>query len=97
LDSAGNPTTAVLAVGLLLRVVDPFGRSLTFGYDFNTRIAKVTDPAGGVYLYGYDTSNNIVSVTYPDSKQRQYVYNEPALNGGTSRPNLLTGIVDENG
>src|SRR5581483_12021609 len=97
LDAAGNPTTGVLPVGQLLRVVDHFGRSLGFGYDGNYRMVKMTDPAGGAYIYGYDAKDNIVSVTYPGGAQRQYMYNEPALNGGVDRPNLLTGIVDENG
>jgi YD repeat-containing protein len=97
LDASGNPTAAVLPRRLLLRVEDPFGRSLTFGYDARGRIVKMTDPSGGIHLYGYDVQNNVVSVTYPDGAQRQYRYNEPTLNGGVSRPNLLTGIIDENG
>src|SRR5581483_1050574 len=91
------PTPAVLPAKILLRVADHFGRALAFGYDARLRIVKLTDPSGGAALYGYDAKDNIVSVTYPGGARRVYVYNEAALNGGVDRPNLLTGIVDENG
>jgi YD repeat-containing protein len=100
LDSAGNPTSAVLQLGLLLRVADNFGRTLTFGYDQFSHIVKITDPAGGIFLYGYAAQTsltNLTSVTYPDGHQRQYEYNEPAQTGGANLPYSLTGITDENG
>jgi YD repeat-containing protein len=100
LDAAGNPTTAVLQLGLLLRVADNFGRTLTFGYDQFSHIVKITDPAGGVFLYGYSAQTsltNLTSVTYPDGHQRTYQYNESAQTGGANLPYALTGITDENG
>jgi YD repeat-containing protein len=101
LDAAGNPTAELLPKGLLLRVRDHFGRSLTFGYDSLWRIVKITDPAGGTYLYTYAPAgngfSNLVSAEYPDGQVRQYHYNEPPHTSGTSKPNALTGITDENG
>jgi len=101
LDAAGDPTAELLPKGLLLRVKDHFGRSLTFGYDSLWRIVKITDPAGGAYLYTYAPAgngfSNLVSVEYPDGQVRQYHYNEPTHTSGTSKPNALTGITDENG
>jgi YD repeat-containing protein len=97
LDASGNPTTVVLAKGLLLRVTDAFGRAIQFGYDSSYRIVKITDPAGGAILYGYGARSNLTTVTYPDGKQRQYLYNEPTQTGGATLPYTLTGIVDENG
>jgi len=77
LDAAGNATTAVLPIGILLRVTDHFGRTLTFGYDSLSRIVKVTDPANGAFLYGYSAPTslaNLTSVTFPDGRQRLYQY-----------------------
>lgn len=97
LDAQGNPTTEVLPRGLLLRVTDPFGRTLQFGYDSASRVIKVTDPAGSVIRYGYGIHRTLTSVTYQDgTTQRQYRYNEPAHTGGANLPNNLTGIEDEN-
>jgi YD repeat-containing protein len=101
LDAAGNPTAELLPKGLLLRIRDHFGRSLTLGYDSLWRIVKIADPAGGTYLYTYAPAgngfSNLVSVEYPDGQVRQYHYNEPTHTSGTSKPNALTGITDENG
>ena len=99
-DAAGNPTAAVLPTGLLLRVADHFGRTLTFGYDSLSRVVKLTDPAGGAYIYTYSAPTaqaNLASVTFPDGSQRGYSYNEPAQTGGANLPFALTGITDENG
>jgi len=97
LDANGNPTTTVIPAGTLIRVTDPFGRVLGFGYDTSSRIAKVTDPDGGIYRYQYGANNNIATVTYPDLHTRQYLYNEAANTVGANLPRALTGIVDENG
>lgn len=102
LDATGTATTAILPAGLLIRVSDPAGRTLTYGYDATNRVVKMLDPAGGVYLYTYDPNNNLASVTYPDGKTRQYLYGETANvsstpNAGVSYTHALTGILDENG
>jgi RHS repeat-associated protein len=108
LDAAGNPTTFVLPAGLLLRVTDTFGHTLSFGYDRSSHIVKLTDPVGGVYRYAYDEStsvvlsghvpgNNLTSITYPDGSRRLYWYNEQDKTANTDLAHALTGITDENG
>ncbi len=82
---------------LLQRVTDASGRSLSFAYDSNNRLATVTLPDGGTLTYGYDTTGNLTSVQYPDGKTRQYVYNEASLTSNKSQPTALTGVIDEKG
>lgn len=102
-DANGNATTAVLPANLLIRVIGASGRSLSFRYDANKRVADVTDPAGNSYIYGYDAANNLASVSYPDTTpadrtdnpRRQYLYNETGLTPG-DLPHALTGVIDEN-
>ncbi|MHB8425415.1 MAG: RHS repeat-associated core domain-containing protein [Gammaproteobacteria bacterium] len=76
---------------LLTSVTDPFGRMLKFTYNSNDQIQTMTNPAGGVYTYSYDSNNNLIEVTYPDNSAVQYQYQD------SSFPNVLTGILDENG
>lgn len=82
---------------LLQRVTDAGGRSLSFAYDSNNRLAAVTLPDGGTLTYGYDSIGNLTSVRYPDGKTRQYVYNEASLTSNKSQPTALTGVIDEKG
>ena len=95
-DTLTDPSIAP-KVGLLLTVVAPGGRALSFTYDTNARIHQLTLPDGGTFVYGYDTTGNLTTVQYPDGKTRQYVYNESTLTGGNNLPSAMTGIVDENG
>jgi YD repeat-containing protein len=97
LDSNWNATSTSLPPGLLIGVIDNFGRSLTLGYNVSSQLVQVTDPAGLNYRYTYDGSGNLSTVVYPDGKARQYLYNESAYTGGASLPNSVTGILDENG
>ena len=88
-------TSTPLPAGLLLRVTDPFGRKVEFGYDAILKLVRMTDPESRNYLYGYDTNSNVASVTYPTGHTRTYHYNEPGLSPGNIRYHL-TGITDEN-
>jgi YD repeat-containing protein len=105
LDAAGLATTAILPAGKLIRITDPEGRSLQFGYDAAGRVVKLTDPAGGTTLYGYIgplLTDNLTSVTRPDGTTRTYLYGEAANvsatpDAGVSYAHALTGIIDENG
>jgi RHS repeat-associated protein len=91
-------TSIPLSEGILIRVTDFKGRSMSFGYNASGYLVRMTDPTGSNYLYQFDISKgNLVAVTYPDDRTRTYHYNEPAHNGGTSQPFALTGITDENG
>ncbi|WP_158628845.1 RHS repeat protein [Dyella choica] len=90
-----SSTGTVLPGGLLRKVTDARGRSLTFGYDSQLNLVSVTEPDGGVLGYGYDTSGNLIGVTYPDGKQRQYLYDESAYSAAGSNQGKLTGTIDE--
>ncbi|MBU1482173.1 MAG: hypothetical protein KKH12_10940 [Gammaproteobacteria bacterium] len=90
-------TLTYTADGRLQTVTAPDGKQLTFDYDASGRISTLTDPAGGIYHYAYDANNNLTQVTYPDAKSKQYLYGEAAYTAGASLPNVLTGIIDENG
>lgn len=96
-STASTPAQIAPRAGLLISVTEPNGRVLGLTYDGSGHVATVVLPDGGVLTYAYDTSNNLTSVEYPDGKTRGYVYNENTLNGGTSRPNAMTGVVDEKG
>ena len=89
-------TTTPLPVGLLIRVADDFGRTLTFGYDVKQRVVRMTDPAGQNFLYTYNADGALTTITFPDTKVRTYRYNESGL-VPTNLPFALTGIEDENG
>ena len=68
----------------------------------------MTGPAGQSYNYTYSDSTtyaNLLSVTYPDdtpadltnNPKKMYVYGELGNTTNVSRPNALTGIIDEAG
>ena len=80
--------------GQLLKVVDSFGRSLTFSSASNS--ITMTNPAGGVYTYAMGALGQLSSVTYPDMTVKTYLYNESAYTGGQNYPYALTGVMDEN-
>ena len=90
-------TSSPIPPGLLIRVIDAFGRAISFGRDASGHIVRVTDPAGSNIVFGYDSAGRLVSVTYPDGGIRRYIYNEPANTAGANLPRQLTGIQDENG
>jgi RHS repeat-associated protein len=89
-------STLPVAKGVLLKVTDPFGRALTFGYDINGSMVRMTDPTGGNYQYGHDATFRLTSVQYPNTTTRTYLYNESANTSGANLPHALTGILDEN-
>ena len=88
---SGLTTTLTYSGNTLTKVTGPFGHVMSFSYNSGGQVATMTAPNGGVYAYAYDARNNLVSVTYPDKTVRRYVYEN------TTFPNLLTGIIDENG
>lgn len=83
--------------GLLIAVSDPFGRTISFGYDNSGRVAGLTDPAGGVVQFTYTSAADpqLENVVYQDNKLKTYKYNESANTGGANLPQSLTGVVDE--
>lgn len=83
-DSSGN----------LIRVSDGFGHSLSFSYSPDNTLWQMTDPAGRIYTYRYDNNFNLADVWYTNfssANRVMYLYKD------SHNPNLLTGIVDQNG
>lgn len=91
LGSGGKITTLEYSGGQLWRVMNPFGRTLFFGYDGAGRVAQVVLPDGNRLNYRYDTRGNLFSTVFADGTIREYKYEN------TSFPNALTGVVDECG
>jgi YD repeat-containing protein len=81
------------------KVTDNFGRTLTFTYNTNGRIATMIDPAGNVYRYTYDAAGNLASVVYPDETPANNTDNPMRIYHyeNANFPYALTGITDENG
>jgi RHS repeat-associated protein len=96
-SDASTPRAIAPRAGLLLNVVSPNGRQLSFLYNAAGYVQQATLPDGGHLSFDYDRWGNLVAVTYPDGKKRTYVYNEPALTGGNNLTYAMTGLIDENG
>lgn len=95
-SNKSTPPEIAQKPGLLLRVVDVFGREMNFIYDLDHNLRSMIDPAGREFLYAYQ-GKTLTSVTYPDGTQRVYSYNEAGKTDNVTRPYALTGITDENG
>ena len=106
-STASTPTSIAPRAGLLITVADHFGRNLQLTYDGSARINSATDPLGNVFSFYYDEAssfvvsgqplgNNLTSIEFPGLHKRVFYYNEQLNTAGTNRPNVLTGITDEN-
>ncbi len=82
------------SAGQLLRVVDVFGRALTFAYSPSKLLASITLPNGSKVSYTYDTDSNLTVVDYGSAQRKVYHYHEPSLVNQNFK-NHLTGITDE--
>jgi RHS repeat-associated protein len=93
ITKAGLTTTLQYDANLrLIKVVNPFGRTLSYTWDVNYgRISTITLPDGNTIGYGYDARNNLVSTRFADNSVRQYVYENASF------PNAMTGVIDEAG
>lgn len=103
LDAAGNATTTLLPAGKLIRVSDPAGKTLQYGYNALGQVVKAIDPSGGIYLYTYSktsitlpggvvaTTFILTGVTYPGGKTRQYLYGEAANVSATPNTGVSYG------
>jgi YD repeat-containing protein len=90
-STATTPVDVAPKPGLLIRVANHFGRTLTFGYEQSGRLAALIDPAGGAVRYGYDGFGNLASVTWQDNTTRSYRHEDSRF------PGHVTGITDEAG
>lgn len=95
-SDTSTPTSIAPAPDLLINVTGPKGRQLNFVYNASGQITQIALPDGGTLAYAYDGSGNLIQVTYPDGNTRIYKYDESS-NAPSGFPNLLTGIIDENG
>jgi YD repeat-containing protein len=103
-DGTTTPPNGVVATdhpsgvkaGLLRRVTDSFGRTLSFDYRLDGTLVRVTDPAGSHYNYTYDDQSRLKTAGRPDGTSRTYMYyvedGKPVLSNSSG---LLTGIINE--
>jgi YD repeat-containing protein len=90
-SDGSTPLTIAPRIGMLVKVQNQFGQSISFAYDSAGRIAAVTLPNSAVTRYAYDADGRLTSVTWPDGKLRTYHYEDAQSKGA------LTGITDETG
>jgi YD repeat-containing protein len=75
-DRNGNTTTLTYTGGNLTSITDTYGRSLTFTYSPQNKLASVTDPAGRLTTFQYDSTNHLLTkITDPKGNSIQYSYN----------------------
>ncbi len=75
-DRNHNTTTFTYSGGNLTKVTDTYGRSLTFTYNVQNKLASVTDPLGRVTTVTYDsTGHKLTQITDPIPNSLQYTYN----------------------
>jgi YD repeat-containing protein len=96
-STALTPATVAPGPGLLIQVVDSFGRSLAFTYDSQIRISTITDLNGGVVAYAYDSNStrrtSIGPPRSPASSTKITVALPPystTARGGCSGPSMPT-------
>jgi RHS repeat-associated protein len=73
----------------LVRVSDPLGRAVHYGYDAARRLAAVTDAGGGVLRYDYDAAGRLAAIT--DARGITYLRNEYDSAGRVSRQQQADG------
>ncbi len=89
-----HPTT-----GVLEKVTDPSGRSLTFTYDFKNRLSSVSDPVGNTTRYTYDNNGNLTKIIKPDATPGDLSDN-PSITyryQDTRFSHLITSVLDSQG
>ncbi|MEW8660735.1 MAG: hypothetical protein AB2603_20680 [Candidatus Thiodiazotropha endolucinida] len=98
IDTQGRVINLSYVNDKIAQVVNWKSNSLNFIYDSSGKLVQVIDSAGQIYYYGFNGSL-LSSVTFPDNTPgdltdnpvRQYLYENSGL------PDVLTGIIDENG
>jgi YD repeat-containing protein len=97
-STASTPASVAPAAGLLIAVTNHFGRALSFKYNAASQLSSITTPDGRVISYVYDSTaatGRLTTVSYPGLMagmvSKTYLYEN------STYPQLLTGIIDENG
>ena len=75
----GRGVRMAYSVDALQSVTDDFGRSLSFAYDQDGRLAQVSAPGGETMRYSYGGNGHLAAVTYADDTTRQYLYENAAF------------------
>ncbi len=75
LDRNGYATTLAYTGVNLTKVTDPAGRTLTFTYGTNGKVASVTDPVGRKVAYVYNTVGDLTGVTNVAGGKWAFTYN----------------------
>jgi YD repeat-containing protein len=94
-----TPASVAPVAGLLVRVTSQFGRTLSFAYNAASQLVSVTLADGRIVSYAYDgtaATDRLTTVSYPittgaGAVSKTYLYENPGF------PQLVTGILDENG
>ena len=91
--AATSPSVAPVP-GLLISVVNQFGRSIGFAYNAGSQLNSAAAPDGQITSYAYDgtaPTARLTGVAHSGGATKTYLYENPAF------PQLLTGITDEAG
>lgn len=73
-DARSSTSAYDTATGYLAALVDPLGRSISFGHDAAGRATAVTRPDGMSTAFSYDAAGNVVGVTPPDRGAHTFTY-----------------------
>jgi len=99
-DADGNTTWVYYVTnsgiinGLISKVVDPFGRSVSLVYDNNARLTNITDVAGLSTSFIYDNNDWVTNMTTPYGATTFSITDTPAT-GTTVPPNGRSILVTE--
>ncbi len=98
-DQNGNNLTLTYTNDLLTAATEPAGRSLTFTYDTDNRLAGIADTAGRTVAYIYDADGNLATVQDTLGGVTVYSYDNFGLTGITAPDGapLLGNTYDSNG
>jgi RHS repeat-associated protein len=102
-DSNGNTVTVTREspgptqnlFGLITRLAEPAGRTLTLAYDGAGRIISITDPIGRVVRYTYDAQGRLATVTDPAGGVTAYTYDSAHRIRSVTDPRGITFLRNE--
>ncbi|WP_137938465.1 DUF6531 domain-containing protein [Chitinivorax sp. B] len=90
-SDANTPVNIAPQPGLLVKVVDSFGRSIAFSYYESGLLRSILDTQKQSIQYEYNNNGNLNAVKFQDGKTRKYEYKDSVF------VNALTAVIDENG
>ncbi|RYE01924.1 MAG: RHS repeat protein, partial [Sphingobacteriales bacterium] len=93
-SDATTPALIAPRPGLVIGATRFTGQNFKFNYDSFSRISKLTTSPGIDYIFNY-LNDTLGSITYPTNDTKRFLYDEVIYTGGSTRQNLLTGIIDE--